>query len=104
METYTFKTKNKRFQITVKKEFLKECPNPEDYMSLDLNKDFYMFKYLHNETGPAVIRFKKDDLDTVERSEFWLDGSLLEKDNPELDAQMKQKYSFNKKLTELINE
>lgn len=70
METYTFQTLDKTHTLTVKKEFLQKCPNPEDYSMLDLNSKFLLLIYLHNESGPAVIRHQDNF------QEEWLNGYL----------------------------
>lgn len=97
-ETYTFQDVNKKFTLTTKTEFLTKCPNPHEHSDYDLNSKFHMFTFLHNPSGPAVIRHRD------ERRSYWLEGKCLEKENPELAEKMKHNDSFNKKLMDSLNE
>lgn len=95
-ETTTFQDKNKKITVTVKKTFLEKCPTPENHTILELNKDFNMLTFLHNEVGPALTRKGIED-------EYWIDGVLLNKSDPERMERIKHGVKFGVKLDEFIN-
>lgn len=95
--TYTFNDKEKKFQLTVSKDFLETCPNPEKYTHQQLNADFYMFRYLHNPDGPAVIRLRDG------RKEYVLNTTFLNVEDPETMEKIIHKEKFQGRLETLIN-
>lgn len=68
MSIYTFQDKTKNFTLSVKTDMLATCSNPENFDVYELNAKYYMFKYLHNPTAPAVIRHDNG------RESWWIDG------------------------------
>ena len=108
METYTFEDVTGKFTLTVKKDFLNKCQEPPKYTINELNKDFNMLTYLHNETGPALICPKKPLSETMkelidngeyfytennnQRVEFWLDGHCINRENTKLAEEMFNKW------------
>jgi hypothetical protein len=97
-DVHLFRDKDNRFQLSVKSEFLKECPNPETYTIYELHTKFYLIKYLHNEQVPAVVR-QKDG-----KEQFWMNGRCVDIDSPEDAKRMRHNYQFNNKLQEAIEE
>jgi len=98
MNTHTFQTKDKRFTITVKKSFLKDCPNPETLTAHELCLHHKMIEFLHSLEGPAVIRH----LDDV--SEYWVDGNPIDTDPFVSEAEKKKLHAaikFNSELKKL---
>ncbi len=96
--TTTFQDIKKLCTLVVKATFLEKCPEPAKYTLMELNRDFNMLTYLHNENGPAVIRPSKN----IE--EFWLDGKSITKENPELAARMKHKLGFDDRFNSFVGE
>ena len=101
-DTVTFKTVGENpknhFTLTVKKEFLNSCPEPEKFNLLKLKIEHQFITFLHNENGPAVIR----EADGKITEEYWVDGICLNVENPELAERIKHKSGFNTKFDELI--
>jgi hypothetical protein len=97
-DVYTFKDKENKFTLSVKKEFLDRCPNPENHTAYELNSEFYLFTYLNNPSAPAVIRHKDN------REEYWINGRCLNKEDPELAKKMEDTYKFNNKLEAVLSE
>lgn len=109
-----------KFVLTVKKEFLEKCPNPSEFDVHELNVKFYMFKFLHNETGPAIIKTYVQGSYTSEagtpeatqnftirgadRLEFWIDGRLMNADDAPRAAKMLHDCTFKNKLDEVLND
>lgn len=107
----TFQDKEKRFTCTVKEAFLSKCPNPSNYNSAQLFKDFDLLSHLHNTSGPALIKHdawpitKKPMLDLInegryletrkgpDRYEFWIDGRCINRENPNKAADMWDKFN-----------
>ena len=67
-ETYTFVSDNKIFKVTIKAEFLKIIPKPEEHVFHDLMTQHSMPQYLHNPNGPAMVVL------TNGHEEYWIDG------------------------------
>lgn len=68
-ETITFITKDKKFEFTVKSEFLEKCPNPTEHSQYDLMTKFKANQFLHNPHGAAIHRLKDGFKD------YWIDGN-----------------------------
>lgn len=96
--TVTFQDVEKKYTLTVKSEFLQDCPNPSELTHQDLNIKHNMFKHFHNENGPAIVRHRDN------REEYWLNGVCLHTD-PEVAPgtleKLLHKIQFNKKLESL---
>lgn len=92
---YIINTKDKRFQFTVKSEFLQDCPNPEEQEAYDLLVKYKINQYLHNPTGPAVIRHKDNF------SEYFINGQRA---SDEVAEKIAHNSSFSKKLGDLVTE
>ena len=94
-----------KFTLTVKSEFLEKCPEPEKLSPSKLNSEFYMVKYLHNPSGPAIIRHdeaaKKCKNGPIE---YWMDGVCLNVENIELAEKIKHNHLFNAKLLYEVND
>jgi hypothetical protein len=80
MKTHTFEEKDKKFLLTIKTEFLNQCPDPENYTLWDLLVKFKMNRYLHNSEGPAVVRLKDNFLQYWEQGQFITDTNLLKRE------------------------
>lgn len=112
-ECYTFEDKEKKFKLSVKTEFLKKCPDPTNHTSYDLNNKFYLFKFLHHPSAPAVIRYNWDgktdethgNIFTQDghRLQYWIDGKLMDVEDAPLSKKMDHSYRFSGKLQEVIN-
>lgn len=122
IDVVTFKDKEARMTLTCQRKFLEKCPIPENFTIMELNKDYNMLTYLHNENGPAIIQHKapKDepvakeiyDLEKEgkytliivgkERYEYWIDGHCINREDPETAKKMHRKISFDKKFDEVI--
>jgi hypothetical protein len=94
-ETHTFVEADKKWQFTVKSEFLKQCATPTEYQTYDLMTKFKLNQYLHNPSGPALRRFKDNYM------QYWIDGKLLSKEEGE---RIEHNYNFNNKLLSEIGE
>jgi hypothetical protein len=90
------------YTLSVKKEFLEKCPNPEAFEPHELNVKHYMFKFLHNDSGPAIVR-KAYSL-SPERIEYWLDGRCISTEDKEKAAKMAHNNEFNKKLDSVLED
>lgn len=77
-----FQDKNKKYTLSVKKEFIEKCPNPEQYGHTELLAKFKVYLFLHNEKNPSVI------LNGTKEFQFWQNGKYLEKENPELNTKL----------------
>lgn len=55
MDSYTFVTKDRVMQLSVKKEFLEKCSNPEEQTCEDLFDTYQVYTFLHNTEKPAMI-------------------------------------------------
>ena len=53
-KTVTFRDVDNLWEITVKEEFLKKCPNPNNETIEDLAKKYKFYEHLHNPYGPAL--------------------------------------------------
>lgn len=95
--TATFIEKDGLFEFTVKIEYLKECPEPEQFNHKILCGEKNLPGYLHNPVGPAVKFLKKG---VTPREEYWIDGVPL---NEEESAKIEKLYKFNNKLTDFID-
>lgn len=102
---YTFKDKDQRYELSVKTEFLQKCPKPEDYTAFELNEQFYMWKYLHNPDGPAIIRFDQKDKDdpTQPRHEYWINGESYTYFHPDKIAVIKARQGFKDSLDKIVS-
>lgn len=88
-ELYTFLDCSGQFQFTVKTEFLNRCYRPNDYDTYTLNNTYYITKWLHNPSGPAVV-------DTVNKTQqWWINGKLIPQEEAE---RMMHRLKFNDKL------
>ena len=110
--TITFTDKSDKFTFTVKEEFLTKCPNPSDYTYIDLMTQFSLLTSLHNEHGPSVERhFIRPPSPLMQKLidegkyfptekdnksyEFWLDGKLINREDPVRAEQMWNKFLNN---------
>ena len=97
-------------------DFKKAFPNqddvPENYNAQELNKSAFLFRHLHNPSGPAIIRYNaptpiaeyKGVLLTKDgnRYEYWIDGKLLNVENKDAATKMHHGTLFTKKLHEMV--
>lgn len=90
METYTFKNKENTHTFTVKAEFLKECPKPEEVPIDDLYQTHSFQNFWHNTEGPAFI-------DHGNKVEFYFIEGKLQRGEAEekIKYGMKFKDSFH---------
>lgn len=95
MTTKTFRTHDGDFTVTVKTEFCQNSPNYETTHMFDLLNQFDLIKYLHNETGPALIDHKAN------QSEYFLNGKTV---SEEMIKEMQHTQKFNEKLETLLEE
>ncbi len=95
---HKFQTVDKKFTLCVKNNFLEKCSNPETMSSFDLNNKHYLFKFLHNPAGPAVIRHKDN------RKSYWVDGVCLDKEDPARAKKIEFDSNFSAKLDDIVNE
>lgn len=98
MNYKVFYTKCKRYRISAKEEFLKVCPNPEDFTGDDLNEKYGVFGYLHHPSEPAVINFVRNVY------EYWQDGKSLRQHNKEQMLLLDSRNRFYSKLDRLLDE
>lgn len=94
-EIHTFTTLDKDFTLTVKGEFLKNCPEPDKVKLVDLLTTHRATQYFHNPTGPAIIRH------TDNHQEYWIDGRKV---NDEEAKRISHTHKFNGKLMDIVNE
>ena len=95
-KTVTFQDVNNKVTFVTKEEFLNTCPTPEKFTILELNRDYNMLTFLHNEAGPALVRGPLE--------EFWLDGRCISVSDPELAKRIKHQSGFNNKFEELLGD
>jgi len=88
----------KGYKISVLRKFLDECPTPDAFRVSDLIVKYDMRSYVHNAAGPAVTRLKDN------RQEYWMNGILLDVENPELAQKIKSEYEFKNKLEEHLKD
>lgn len=106
--SYTFTDKSGVFTIAVKEDFLKKCPDPQNYTGHELNEKFQLWTFLHNLNGPAVINrrwdtsIKEGPLPQKNKDgfheEWWENG---EKIPDERVAELKHSSDFNDRLENL---
>lgn len=111
---HKFQTVDKKFTLCVKNNFLEKCPNPETLTAYDLNNKHRMFKFLHNPSGPAVIKHMDKSKEqpglllmlTPEgvRTEYWIDGVCLNKEDQERAKKLDFDANFSTKLDDLVSE
>lgn len=94
-ELHTFFDKKKRFQFTVKKDFLEKCPNPETIADPELFTEYKINLYLHNEKGPAVTRMKDGFV------LYWIEGKMLTKEEGERIAHI---HDYTTRFNDMIKE
>lgn len=105
--SYTFKTKCSKFELSVKHEFLKDCPNPETIDLMELLSKHFVFRHFHNETDYAIKKFRRDAKTgelTMFRAEFWLNGRQLEKEDPAMFERMKHNLEFGNRIQSVVDE
>lgn len=93
-DIHSFESQDKRFIFHVKREFLQECAKPHTIDTYDLMTKYKMNQYLHNTTGPAIIRIKDN------YQEYWIDGQVVPK---ELGEKMSHDEEFSNKLLSEIS-
>lgn len=68
---HSFITLDRKYQYSVKNEFLKRCPNLEIVDEKTFFCNYDGSEYLHNDNGPAVVRlFDKFKM-------YWVDGNYI---------------------------
>lgn len=94
IDTYIFKTLNKKLNISVKSTFLNIIPNPESTNLNELLDIYNMASYYHNPNGPAIEfpielrptenhKFFENEIDfditwgKYFYREYWIDGKRL---------------------------
>ncbi len=93
-KTYTFYDASKQFLLTVKSEFLNRCWLPSAYDVYTLNTEYFLSKFLHNPTGPAIV----DVINGI--NQYWINGKRLTDEDGETFA-LRAKYED--KLMDLIS-
>lgn len=88
-DVVTFKTKDSKFEISVKGEFLTQCPNPGNFDHVELITKFRIPEYFHNPSGPAIVRAKDG------KTEYFINGKIL---TPEERKRMEHNVGFSEKL------
>lgn len=94
-ETYTFRSEDGIFEVTIKAEFLKTVPNPTEYAFKDLMTQHNLAQYFHNPIGPA-IRILKNGYE-----DYWLDGKQV---SPEVAEKIKHGVKFNTTMDDILND
>lgn len=97
--------KDPTWTCVVKSEFLKKCSDPENYTCFDLNNKFHMYSFLHNPSGPAIVRNipnKKGYFGVHGDKEYWIDGKCMTKENPELAKRIEHNAYFTDKLEKTL--
>lgn len=69
--THTFTTVDNKFTITVKKEFLDKCPEPDKLDAYTLMTEHKVNLFFHNPEGPAAIRLSDG------MKSYWIDGQHI---------------------------
>lgn len=105
METITFTAEPDKNNITftVKSEFVKVCPKYNETKVVDLIKEYNIFKYFHNPSGPAVVDHK------INHKAWFIDGKLIGvegKQNETIDedqlSKIKHMEQFNNKMEKVL--
>lgn len=95
--------KEHTWTCVVKTEFLKKCPDPENYGCFDLNSKFFMYAHLHNPTGPAIVRHDAEGPKTTHGgTEYWLDGKCLQIEDKALADKIAHNAYFADKLEKTL--
>lgn len=99
-DTYTFDIKLAKslHTITVKKEFLKECPNPSKEKIDVLLSKYKMSSFIHNPNGPAMIRHAGKQ---SYYEQYWLDGHLVTEEEAK---RIKHNVDFTDRLNGVISD
>lgn len=95
MTTKTFTSCDGFFTVTVTTEFFNNCAEYEKRDMWDLINQYDLIKYLHNETGPALIDHKS------QQYEYFINGKTV---SEEMIKEMQHTQKFNSKLEDLLNE
>jgi len=94
MEFYTFVAKDtdtgNEYQLSVTKEFLEKCPDPEKQPLENLADTFNVWQYLHNTEAPALVGLSGD---AATICEYFINGQAIMKDSDEWKA-----MKFNKEF------
>ena len=101
--TVTFKAPkvNPIVEFTVKKEFTLNVPNYEDRTVLDLFQTDQIFRFFHNEGGPALVNLQLPDTDKT-KEYFFLDGVPIF--DEEKIKRMKHNKAFSDEMDTVLND
>ena len=86
METVTFRDKNGEYTFTVKKEFLQNCPEPQNLQAFELFDNHAIYHHFHNTEGPAMIEHSSG------REEFFFNAKYVK------EGEERDKIKFGKKF------
>jgi hypothetical protein len=98
-DIYTFTTKDKKFQFSVKHVFYQRFANVNDFPIGDepvysLMTKYKMAEYLHNPSGPAIINKETGIMS------YWINGKQLsEKDG----KRIQHEADFNNNIQDILN-
>jgi len=87
IKTYTFNDAENLWKMTVSREFLKVCKNPETKTMEELREKYKVFKHLHNTKGPA-LRCLIPGKDSIEM--YFDRGEFIEPWTPEGGSRIKK--------------